>query len=95
MNFDGILLGALSFLIIGIWHPIVIKGEYHFGKKVCIPVFAMTGIVCCGLSLIIPHTVLRTALALFGFSALWGTKEVHDQEKRVEKGWFPKKTKRR
>lgn len=36
-NFKGIVLGAVSFLIIGIWHPIVIKGEYHWGAKKCAP----------------------------------------------------------
>ncbi len=91
MNFNGILLGILSFLIIGIWHPIVIKGEYHFGKKRCIPLFLCAGLLCCVFSVIVSSDLLSTALALFGFSSLWGVKEVHEQEKRVEKGWFPKK----
>ena len=33
MNFSGILVGAAVFLIIGICHPIVIKMEYHWGKR--------------------------------------------------------------
>ncbi len=33
MSFGGILLGAAVFLIIGIFHPIVIKMEYYFGKR--------------------------------------------------------------
>jgi len=32
MNFNGIIVGLATFLIIGICHPIVIKAEYHFGK---------------------------------------------------------------
>ena len=32
MNFSGIIVGAATFLIIGICHPIVIKMEYHWGK---------------------------------------------------------------
>lgn len=94
MNFSGILLGILSFLIIGIWHPIVVKGEYHFGKRVCTPVFLCLGVLCCILSVIVSSQLLSVALALLGFSSLWGIKEVREQEKRVERGWFPKNPKR-
>lgn len=38
MNWGGILLGTASFVIIGLFHPIVIWAEYHFGKG-CWPVF--------------------------------------------------------
>ena len=31
MLFNGIIVGAAVFLIIGICHPIVIKLEYHLG----------------------------------------------------------------
>ena len=34
MNFEGIIIGAAAFLIIGIFHPIVVKGEYYFGAKI-------------------------------------------------------------
>ena len=33
MNYTGILIGIVTFLIIGIFHPIVIKSEYYFSKK--------------------------------------------------------------
>ncbi len=33
-NWDALLLGAASFLIIGLFHPLVIKGEYYFGKGI-------------------------------------------------------------
>ena len=32
MNWGGILLGTASFVIIGLFHPIVIWAEYHFGR---------------------------------------------------------------
>ena len=32
MNYTGIIIGLGTFLIIGIFHPIVIKAEYYFGK---------------------------------------------------------------
>ena len=31
MNFEGLLVGVFTFLIIGVSHPIVIKTEYYFG----------------------------------------------------------------
>lgn len=32
-NLGGILIGISTFLIIGIFHPIVIKAEYYLGVK--------------------------------------------------------------
>ena len=93
-NFKGIVLGAVSFLIIGIWHPIVIKGEYHWGAKKCAPLFAGIGAACMALSLRLKNVMANTAVALFGFSALWWILEVKEQEERVEKGWFPANPKR-
>ncbi|MBO5661157.1 MAG: DUF4491 family protein, partial [Tidjanibacter sp.] len=34
MNFNGIIIGLATFLIIGLFHPIVIKVEYYFGTRV-------------------------------------------------------------
>lgn len=44
MNYDGIIIGLTSFLIIGLFHPIVIKAEYYIGKKIW-PVFLILGII--------------------------------------------------
>ena len=30
-NLTGLVIGIATFLIIGLFHPIVIKGEYYFG----------------------------------------------------------------
>lgn len=95
MYWNGIIIGLLAFLSIGVWHPIVIKGEYYLGKKICIPIFFLIGLACIIGSLVCPQEIISTALAVFGFSALWGIGEVIHQEKRVEKGWFPKNPKRK
>lgn len=95
MYIKGILIGIIAFASIGIWHPIVIKGEYYFGKKACIPVFLIVGVACLLGSLVCPQDVISTGLAVFGFSGLWGIGEVISQEKRVQKGWFPKNPKRK
>lgn len=33
MYFEGLIIGIGAFLIIGVFHPIVIKGEYYIGKR--------------------------------------------------------------
>jgi len=33
LNYYGIAPGAFSFLIIGLFHPLVIKGEYYLGRR--------------------------------------------------------------
>ena len=43
MNFSGLLVGLATFLIIGLFHPIVIKSEYHFGVR-CWWVFLLVGV---------------------------------------------------
>ncbi len=93
MHFTGFLLAAATFVIIGIWHPIVIKTEYYFGTK---PwwVYLVVGVVCVGGSLCIADTVVSALVGVFGASALWGIGELFEQKKRVEKGWFPKNPKR-
>jgi len=33
MFFEGIIIAVATFLIIGVFHPIVIKSEYYWGVK--------------------------------------------------------------
>jgi len=94
VNLEGILIGAITFAIIGVLHPIVIKGEYHYGKKIW-PLFLISGITSIILSLFIGSIIPSILLAVLGFSLLWSIHEVIEQEKRVEKGWFPKNPKRK
>ncbi len=92
----GILIGAIAFLMIGIWHPIVIKGEYHLGKNKCIVLFAICGVIGAAASVFLHQwLIVSFGCGIFAFSAFWGIHEVIEQEKRVEKGWFPKNTKRK
>ena len=95
MNFEGIIFGIISILAIGVWHPIVIKGEYYLGKKTCIVLFALIGTLCTAASVFVPNRYAGIGFAIFGFSAYWGIIEVIKQEKRVAKGWFPKNPKKK
>ena len=88
MSFTGILIGVISFLSIGVFHPIVIKAEYYFSKS-CWPVFLIAGIVLMVISGFVRHVVISSALAVIGMSSWWSILELFEQEKRVEKGWFP------
>lgn len=94
MFYYGILVGAISFLSIGVFHPIVIKAEYCFGKK-CWPFFLVAGLVLLYASARMEHVLLSCTLAVVGFSCLWSIYELFEQEKRVKKGWFTKNPKRK
>jgi len=87
MDFSGIIVGLGTFFIIGILHPVVIKSEYHFGKR-CWPVFAILGAICCAVSLFAAF-VASVLLAVLGFSLFWSIHELFEQEKRVKRGWYP------
>ena len=88
----GIIIAIGTFLIIGIFHPIVIKTEYYFGTR---PwwLFLILGITSIIASLCISHVVVSSLLGVLGASLLWSIGELFEQRKRVAKGWFPKREK--
>lgn len=90
MNFLGLAVGLCSFLIIGLFHPLVIKTEYHTGTRYWW-VFLLVGIVAAIAALLVESALLSSVLGVFAFCCLWSIKELFEQRKRVEKGWFPKK----
>lgn len=89
MNFSGLIIGISAFLIIGVFHPIVIKTEFYFGKKVW-PIFLFVGVILIGVSIGITDVTLSSITGIIGFSSLWSIHELIEQEQRVRKGWFPK-----
>lgn len=93
MQWQGIIIGAISFFIIGVFHPIVIRCEYHFSERIW-PVFLVGGLIFCGLSLFAKHVVLSSALAITGCTMVWSVHELKEQTQRVKKGWFPANPKR-
>ncbi len=90
----GLFIGICTFLIIGFFHPIVIKCEYYWGTK-CWWVFLLLGIAGISASLYVTDIIFSSLLGVFAFSSFWTIKEIFDQEKRVKKGWFPKNPKRK
>ncbi len=93
MNGHGLLIGVVTFLVIGLFHPLVIKAEYYWGTRSWW-LFLLAGIVAAVLSLLIENILLSTICGVFAFSSFWSIKEVFEQEERVLKGWFPKNPKR-
>ncbi|WP_331488242.1 DUF4491 family protein [Chakrabartyella piscis] len=82
-------MGLATFLIIGMFHPIVIKTEYYIGKKAW-PVFLIVGVVFIIGSWFVTSISISTILGVLGFTCFWSIKELKEQEERVAKGWFPK-----
>ena len=94
MNYTGIFIGLVTFLIIGLFHPLVIKGEYYFGTK-CWWGFLIMGIGFGILSLLLANTNLSIISGVLSFSSFWSILEVFEQRERVRKGWFPMNPKRK
>ena len=94
MNYNGILLGLCSFLVIGIFHPLVIKAEYHFGRRSWWG-FLIMGLVFMAFSLMCHIQFLSILFGVTAFSAFWGIGEVFAQHRRVKRGWFPMNPRRK
>ena len=94
MNFTGLIIAVTTFLVIGLFHPIVIKSEYYFGTK-CWWVFALTGVAFITASLLVENGILSPILGVIGCSCFWSILEIFEQRERVRKGWFPKNPRER
>ena len=89
MNITGLIIGLVTFLVIGIFHPLVIKAEYYWGVKSWW-LFLLMGIVFMAGSMCVADLILSIILGVVAFSSFWSILEIFQQYKRVEKGWFPK-----
>ena len=83
-----------TFLVIGIFHPIVIKVEYHTGTRYWW-LFLLLGIACIVAALFTSNEVVSAVIGVVGASALWTIGELFEQRKRVKRGWFPMNPKRK
>lgn len=94
MNFIGLIISIAVFLLIGVFHPIVIKCEYYFTDR-CWPAFLVGGVISIAVSLMVENIVASCLLGALGCSFLWSIKELKEQRQRVERGWFPKNPNRK
>ncbi len=81
-------------LLTGFGHIIIIKGHYYFGVKFW-PLFLIFGLLSVMASVFVKNVLLSGVLGIAGFIFLWCIYELFEQEKRVEKGWFPRNPKSR
>ena len=88
MNLTGLLVGLSTFLIIGLFHPLVVKAEYYIGVKSWI-LFAIAGVVFAIGSVLIDYMICSIIMGVVAFSSFWSILEVVHQRERVRKGWFP------
>lgn len=94
MHVTGILIGLFSFVVIGVFHPIVIKGEYYFSSKIW-PIFLFAGLLFLTCSIMTKSVLLSSSFGVLGFTCLWSIGELKKQKERVKKGWFPQNPKRK
>lgn len=81
-HFEGIIIGICTFLIIGLFHPIVVKAEYYWGTR-CWWWFLLLGVAGIIGSLLVSNLVISTLLGVFSFSSFWTIKEIFEQRERV------------
>lgn len=92
-HLTGLVIGICTFLIIGLFHPVVIKCEYYFGIR-CWWIFLLLGIGGVLGALFVENVLGSSLLGVFAFSSFWTILEIFEQRERVKKGWFPMNPKR-
>lgn len=92
--FAGLGIGLATFLIIGLFHPVVVKAEYYWGTRSWW-LFLILGLIGVAISLWVESLFFSAISGVFAFSSFWTIKEVFEQEERVKKGWFPRNPKRK
>ena len=90
----GLTVGIFTFLIIGLFHPLVIKAEYWFDTRSWW-MFLVLGIAAAALSVCVEGLVLSILFGVVAFSSFWSILEVFQQRERVRKGWFPENPRRK
>jgi len=92
-NLVGLLIGITTFLVIGLFHPIVIKAEYYWGTR-CWWIFLLAGIGGMAASVLLSNILISSVAGVFAFSSFWSILELFQQKERVRKGWFPSNPKK-
>ena len=82
MQYTGLIIGVCTFLIIGLFHPVVVKAEYYWGAR-CWWLFLLLGIGGIAGSLCTDNLLASSLLGVFAFSSFWTIKELFEQEERV------------
>jgi hypothetical protein len=92
-RFMGLVIGLATLVIIGVFHPIVIKFEFFLGKKLW-PLFLIFGGAFLTGSVFVPDQTVSALLGILGFTCFWSIRELFEQEQRVAQGRFPRNPRR-
>lgn len=92
--FSGVAIAICTFLVIGLFHPLVIKVEYQTGTRYWW-VFLLLGLGSIIGAFFVADVFISAIIGVIGASLLWSIGELFSQKKRVEKGWFPMNPKRK
>ena len=92
-NLTGLVIGISTFLIIGLFHPVVIKCEYYFGTR-CWWMFLIFGILGIIAALYVRQVLWSSLLGVFAFSSFWTILEidVYKRQAHVSYSGNPKVT---
>ena len=88
VNMEGVAVGIVALVMIGVFHPIVIKCEYYFSHKIW-PLFLAAGIGFL-LAALFTNGMLSMILGLAGVSCLWSIRELQEQARRVVRDGVPR-----
>ncbi|MDR1984155.1 MAG: DUF4491 family protein [Prevotellaceae bacterium] len=80
MYYTGLIIGFAVFLLIGMFHPLVVKAEYYLGQKAKW-IFGIVSLVSLIISIFV-GLELSIFLGCLGFSCLWSVFEINKQRKR-------------
>lgn len=87
-NLLGPAIGLSTFLVIGLFHPLVIKAEYYLGQPSRYG-FLAAGFIALAAAFFVEDIFWSAILGVVAFSCFWSIREIIDQKRRVERGWFP------
>ncbi len=88
MNPFGIFIGIVTFAIIGLGFPLVIRGERYFGYWSWAYMMSI-GFIIILASLFIQNDWGSVIVGVIGATFVWGSTELKEQAVRAELGWFP------
>ena len=77
-------MGFVAFLTIGMFHPVVIKMEYYFGRRSWWVLFVL-GLIFMFASMFVGR-IWSIVLGIIAFGFFWSTIEIFKQHERVKKG---------
>jgi hypothetical protein len=85
MQYAGIILGVVTFAMIGVLHVAVVKIERIWGSQIW-PLFIVLGLTFGVASLLVDDVLLSALLGVNGFLFAWSGPELKKQKERVEHG---------